>query len=232
MEAVYILLAITAAAVIGYLVYQVEKKRREALRAVATRFGLSFHPGNDTTHHRQFSHAVFGRGRRRVASNTMHGTVELARQACRVKMGDYRYTTGSGKHQQTHRISYAIVQLPWIGTPDLLVRREHLGDKVGSSLGFDDIDFESEEFSRAFWVKSSDRKYAYDVIHPGMMQFLLDGPRPHVEIKGDACLLLDGRARWKPEQFEGCLDWVDQFLDRWPEHLTTRLQSRRSAGHG
>lgn len=38
----------------------------------------------------------------------------------------------------------------------------------------DDIDFESVEFNRRFYVRSSDRKWAYDIIHPRMMEFLLE----------------------------------------------------------
>jgi hypothetical protein len=226
MESVYIILGLVAAAVIGYLVFKAEQKRRDGLRRVATHFGLSFDPGQDTAHHRQYGHGVFHRGRRRVASKTMHGPLELAGRSCYVKMGDYRYTTGSGKNARTHRMSYAVIHLPWIGTPDFLIRKEHIGDKLGSGLGFDDIDFESEEFSRRFWVKSTDRKFAYDVIHPGMMEFLLDGPKPHVEIVSDACLILDGQTRWDPDQFVNCMRWADAFLGRWPEHLTTRLHLR------
>jgi hypothetical protein len=55
-----------------------------------------------------------------------------------------------------------------VGTPSLLIRREDIGDKLIGGLGFDDIDFESEEFSRDFWVKSDNRRHAYGVIHPRM----------------------------------------------------------------
>ena len=94
------------------------------------------------------------------------------------------------------------------------------------SLDLSDIDFESEEFSRTFWVKGSDRKYVYDVVHPRMMRFLLDGPRPPVEIVDDGCLVLDGRSRWSPEEFRAWIRWADAFFDHWPEHLTARFQER------
>jgi len=94
-------------------------------------------------------------------------------------------------------------------------------------MGFDDIDFESEEFSRTFWVKCEDERFAYDVIHPGMMEFLLKGPTPQIEIARDVCLILEGRRRWDPDTFEGAPGWFQAFLERWPEHLTEQLRSRQ-----
>jgi hypothetical protein len=226
MEPGLFVLILVAVAVAAFWIYQKERERREELQYLAMQLELDFDPAHDRSHHRRYGHAVFGRGRKRVASNTLRGVRPMAGHPVRVKMGDYRYTTGSGKNAQTHKLSYAIFHLPYVGTPDLLVRREHLGDKLKGGLGFDDIDFESEEFSRQFWVTSSDRKYAYDVLHPRMMRFLLDGSRPHVEIVRDACLVLEGRRRWTPEQFAGWVAWAEEFLSLWPEHLTARLSTR------
>ena len=221
-----IVLVLLAAAVIGLWIYQRERERREDLQYLAMKMELDFHPTRDEFHHRRYGHDLFGWGRRRAAWNTLSGIRTLAGQEIRVKMGDYRYTTGSGKNSRTHKLSYAIFHLPYIGTPDLLIRPEHIGDKLKSGLGFDDIDFESEEFSRRFWVKSSDRKYAYDVLHPRMMEFFLDGDHWRVEIVRDACLVLKGNRRWPPEQFAGCVAWADEFFSLWPEHLTSRLPPR------
>ena len=113
-----------------------------------------------------------------------------------------------------------------MGIPDLLIRKEGLGDKLAGGLGFDDIDFESEEFSRTFWVKSQDKRFAFDVIHPLMMEFLLDGSPPQVEITGDVCLLTEGRRPWDPLQFQGAIRWFEAFLERWPDHLTEQLTER------
>ncbi len=221
-----ILLVLLAAAVVGLWIYQRERERRENLQYLAMKLELDFSPARDGFHHRRYGHDLFRQGRRRTAWNTLSGVRTVAGKPVRVKMGDYRYTTGSGKNARTHKLSYAIFHLPWVGTPDLLIRREHIGDKLKSGLGFDDINFESEEFSRRFWVKSSDRKYAYDVLHPRMMQLLLDGNERHVEIVRDACLVLDGNRRWPPERFAGCVAWFDDFFGLWPEHLTSRLATR------
>jgi hypothetical protein len=225
-EVLLIILAASVAAGIIYVSVVAERKRRAILKAVAEKLGLGFDPAADRSLHRTFAHSVFKKGHSRRGSNTLFGIMTLAGYDIHVRMGDYRYVTGHGKHQQTHRISYAAFYLPFVGTPDLLIRREGIGDKLIGGIGFDDIDFESEEFSRAFWVKSEDKKYAYDVIHPQMMEFLLGGPTPHVEIAHDVCLILEGWGRWDPETFDGAPGWFQAFFERWPEHLIDRLEIR------
>lgn len=221
-----LVLAAVAAVIVLYLAYVGAQKRREELSAVAARLGLAFDPGDDRALHRGFRHSVFQKGRSRRGYNALYGTLSLAGYPVYAHMGDYSYVTGSGKSRRTHRISYATFKLPFVGTPDLLIRKEGLGDKVVGSLGFDDIDFESEEFSRTFWVKSGDKRFAYDVIHPRMMEFLMEGPTPRIEILDDVCLIREGLGRWDPGTFEGAPRWFEAFLDRWPEHLTRALPPR------
>jgi hypothetical protein len=203
-----------------------ERKRRAALESVARSLRLAFDPGADRRLHHTYGHSVFRKGHSRRGTNNIFGVMELAGYSVHVRMGDYQYVTGHGKHRQTHRIGYAAFHLPFVATPDLLIRREGLGEKLLGGIGFDDIDFESEEFSRKYWVKSENKKYAYDVIHPGMMEFLLRGPTPRVEIVQDVCLVLEGWGRWDPETFEGAPGWFQAFLALWPEHLVERLQPR------
>lgn len=219
-------LAAAVAAVVLYALWAADKRRRAELEAIAHRLGLSFDPGPDRHLHYEYGHSVFQKGHSRRATNTLRGVLELAGYPVPVRMGDYTYVTGHGKNRSTHRISYAAFHLPFFGIPKLLIRREHLGDKLIGGIGFDDIDFESEEFSRTFWVKSKNKKFAYDVIHPEMMDFLLGGPTPHVEIVQDVCLILEGWGRWGADTFAGAPRWFEAFFELWPEHLIERLSPR------
>lgn len=220
-------LVAAVAILILYAVAAQEKKRRGALSEVARRLGLRFHPSTDRRLHHSYGHSFFRKGHSQKATNHLYGVMDLAGYPIQVHMGDFQYVTGHGKNRQTHRTSFAVFHLPFRGTPNLLIRREHLGHKLMGGIGFDDIDFESEEFSRKYWVKSDDHRFAYDVVHPGMMEFLLKGPTPDIEIVRDACLVLEGRGRWDPETFEGAPGWIQEFLARWPEHLTERLEARK-----
>jgi hypothetical protein len=140
-------------------------------------------------------------------------------------MGDYRYTVQSGKHSTTYRFSFILLRLPWTSVPDVTIRPEHIGDKIMGAVGFDDIDFESEEFSRKFMVKSPDKRFAYDVVHTRMMEYFLEVQGPSVEILQGECLLMAGIRTWTPDDFRARLSWGQRFLELWPEHLVQQLHT-------
>ena len=140
-------------------------------------------------------------------------------------MGDFRYTVKRGKSHVTYKFSYLILSIPFQHVPDLLIRREGMFDKLAGAIGFDDIDFESLEFSDRFLVKSSDKRFAYDVLHARTMAFLLDGEAPAVDIESGSCCVTDGtRSRWQPTEFRQRLGGAKQFFELWPDHLLAQLE--------
>ncbi len=64
------------------------------------------------------------------------------------------------------------------------LRPEHAGDRVASAFGFNDIDFASVEFSKRYHVRAKDRQRAFEVLHPVMIECLLDGPDMLVNANG------------------------------------------------
>ncbi len=229
-----IVLVVVLVCVLGYFGYLAEKKRREEMAALAASLGLRFDPGPDHGHDEEYGHfEIFRRGHSRVALNTMSGDLPVAGRSCRVVAGDFRYkvTSGSGKNRRTHthNFSYAIVELPF-QAPALLIRPEGMFDKLAGVFGFDDIDFESEEFSRKFYVKSPDKKFAYDVLHPRMMEFLLANRAAALDLEYGRVCLADGSRRWDAPAFRRQLSFLERFLELWPEHVLAALEG--GAGHG
>jgi len=171
---------------------------------------------------------VFSRGFGRSAYNTLSGGVKVGGQPMRVKMGDYKYKTreGSGKNRRTvtHRFSYCIVMLPWEGMPGVLIRREGFFDKISSAFGFDDIDFESGEFSKKYFVKSPNKKLAYDICHPRMIEWLLETEPAVVDMERGRLCMTEGSRVWKVERFEYTLGWVDRFIEQWPDFVVKDLE--------
>lgn len=226
-----VLLAVLGiAAVIAAAVYsrKMAEKRRQELRAVAQELGFRFDALKDADHDERFPQfEVFRRGHSRCAFNTLQGVAQIGDRSFAAKMGDYEYkvTTSNGKSTTTttYRFSYLILTLPFPGVPSLTIRREGVFDKVAGVLGFDDIDFESVEFSRRFHVKSADKRFAYDVIDPRMMEFLLAGEAPVVDIDGGACCFHGGNRQWTPQQFKAMLSWSKAFFERWPRHVVDAL---------
>ena len=212
--------------------------RIAAMRAFAERMGFSFSPAQDPWHDEEFAHfEVFTRGFARAAYNTISGTIDLGAAVCQTKMGDFTYktretyTTTDSKGRTTthtrivkHHFSYFILELPYINMPDLKIRREGIFDKIASAFGKNDIDFESAEFSRKYFVKCKNRKFAYDIINPRMIEFLLETKPGAIDIEQSRICLTDGLSTWPSERFEGSLGWTLKFLEHWPDFVVKDLE--------
>lgn len=66
------------------------------------------------------------------------------------------------------------VSLP-VRLPALRLSPEAMTDRVVEAFGGQDIAFESDEFNRAWRVRSDDAKFAHDVLHPRVMGRLMAG---------------------------------------------------------
>lgn len=213
----------------AYLAWQAEQKRRTAMQALANELGLHYHPEPDSDHDDEYAQfEIFRRGHSRVAKHTLSGTVELFDRPCAVRTGDFRYkvdsSNGKTSSTRTYHFSYLIVHPPW-PSPTLLVRREGMFDRVKAAFGFDDIDFESAEFSQRYFVTSSDKRFAYDVLHPRMIEFLLKSDPLTLDLEGGALCVSDGARRWQPEDYRRQLAFVREFCSHWPRHLLQDLEN-------
>ena len=75
-------------------------------------------------------------------------------------------------HRRYKHFSCALAQING-SFPELTVEREGVLDRLAATLGYADIDFESEEFNRQFVIRSPDARFATALIDPRMMAFLL-----------------------------------------------------------
>jgi hypothetical protein len=224
--------AVIAVAIIGFAVvgvvayfgYQAAKKRREALAAAAAGRGWTY-TERDDRYTEQFSGAPFGIGHDRRAGNILTGTHD----GRAFEAFDYRYSTtehytDSQGHSQTRTEthSYAVIALA-IGhdVPELQVAPEGFFSRVVGRLLNNDIEFESEQFNRAFKVTCPDRKFATDVIHPQMMEYLLTLPDLAWSFR-QGYLVTTTTATYSLETLDATLVATDGILDRIPEFLWPR----------
>lgn len=238
-----ILLFLGIAAIIGvlaWLAHQAQKARREALARVARDLGMRFSPEPRDWGGGFFSRGapvapfeVFERGHSRRSWNHLDGELRFRERTLGVTIADYRYkiTRNSGKHRstQTYQLSFLLVRLPFGDRlPGLRVRLEGFGDRIAAAVGFNDIDFESAEFSRRFHVSCGDRRFAYNLIDPRMIEFLLDRRPPQFELGGGLLLVTpaDGLELWEPEAIAAACRWTHDFLAHWPEFVMNDLSSR------
>ena len=208
--------------------WHLENKRSTELQAFASSRGLAFRRSHDSDADERLARfTMFQRGRSRKAWNTIRGSVTLGNHEVELEMGDFRYTieTGSGKNRrsETRRFSYLVAHNPIGHCPEVIIRREGFFDRVKGVLGFDDIDFESDEFSRRFHVSSDDKRFAYDLVDPGMMEYLMKTSPPALELDGGLLCVSDGKGRWDPDEFQRMSELVGGLFDRWPRHLASSM---------
>lgn len=169
-----------------YISYLQAKKRREAFQAIAAELGFSFRPDKDYNFARRFGFLEhMDDGSKRYAFNILSGQLE-GQQA---HIFDYHYETYSRDSKgrrttQHHYFSIFTLALP-AAFQELTITREGFFAKLGQALGYDDIDFESVEFSKRYKVRSKDKKFAYDFCNAQMIDYLLRQEDLIIEVDGN-----------------------------------------------
>lgn len=210
---------IIAAAFVGVAAWR-GAVRGKALQAWAQSRGMTVLPGRDSRFDdRHPSFRALRRGHSRYAHHRMEGSVDERH----VIAFDYHYVTGSGKNRRIHQFSGLLVE-SLIPLKPLLMRSESVFDRIGEMFGLDDLDFESAEFSRAYHVRSSDRRWAYDVLHARTIDFLLQHPKHNLQFDATHVLIWRER-RFDPAAFEQALEIALGVLDRLPDYVIQQ-QSR------
>ncbi len=196
-----------------------EKKRREALQRVAAALGLTYYVGRnyDIPDTYGFLNSL-RQGRNRYALNVLRGACD----GYPVQAFDFHYQTEStdskGRRTTHHHYSSFFFLEQEKAFPEVRIYPEGLLSRFGQMLGFEDIDFESVEFSRAFVVRSRDRKFAYDVCHTRMMEYLLDHRDLSLEIEG-RCIAMSFPRRLKPKEIPERLNQLVEIRELFPRYL-------------
>jgi hypothetical protein len=203
-----------------YSFYASDKRRKE-LAAWAMSKDLNFTAEHDSSFQDRYpSFDCLQRGDSRYAYNIMAGTF-----AGREFLGcDYHYATGSGKSRTQHHFSLVIIKSPILLEP-LFIRPENFFDKLTELVGFNDIDFESAEFSKKFYVKSPDKKWAYDIIHQRMMEFLLASPEFSIQFDSLSVIIYRGTT-FSPKDFDDAANLINGIFERIPDYVIQNQKLR------
>lgn len=160
--AIVLLLAI----IIGACWY-VEKKRTEALQAVADSLGFSFsRKGDRALPASLHGFHLFSQGHGRKMSNVLHGSAN----EIDVTIFDYRYTTGGGKNSHTWRQTVMLFESGKLCLPDFTLRPENLFHRIGGVFGYQDIDFDTHPtFSKQYLLRGSDEEAVRGLFHDDVL---------------------------------------------------------------
>lgn len=220
-----VLIVAAIAAVIGS--FYLKKKRREALAAMASRLGLAY-SRDDSFGCGNLPFELLRRGDRRRVENVLHG----AWQGFELREFDYWYevetTDAQGNRStSTYRFSCAVTKIE-ARMSSLSLTRENLFTRLADSLGLADIEFELEEFNRAFTVKCKDAKFANDFVDQRMMHWLLATDRAlGFEASGNWLLVYSKRRR--PAGLIPLMGTLKQYRDEVPR-VVFDLYGLRASG--
>jgi hypothetical protein len=216
---------LVAAGIVALIIYGISyaRKRREAMSRMAAQWGLQYYendPLDIPASYARFNLMSSGHGRK--ASNVMTGKIN----GRDVILCDYQYSSGDGKDETTYTFQAAILGLP-IQAPRMHMRPENFLDRVAAWVGHDDINFESEEFSKRYYLKCDERKFAYDIFHARLIEYLLAcGSCPSLEMNGPTLLLYESKTNL--ENFQRLLDIGQEIIRSIPEYV---LNQRGIGGH-
>lgn len=182
------------------LAWYLEKKRTEAMQAWAQANAFQFEGEVPGLVDELGIFKLFSQGRSRKAKNVCRGSKEVGA----VRVCDYQYVTGSGKHQQTHQQTIVVLNTPGRSAPHFFLRKQNrFFDALGKMFGGQDINFDDDEaFSKAYVLQTSgDEHQLRQFMSPRLRDAFnrLVEKNLVLEVNGDVMLIHFGR-RLKPEQ--------------------------------
>ncbi|MBN2176592.1 MAG: DUF3137 domain-containing protein [Demequinaceae bacterium] len=153
---------------VWYLVGLAERRRHERNRRYAVHMGWEYLV-SDPSLIEAFESPPFGQGRRKKATDAMRGTV----RGREFIVFGYRYVTGSGKNQKVHDVRACVVRVSG-HIPLVRISPEHVGTRILAAFGADDVEVESDEFNRRWFVASRDQRAAHALLSPRMIERFLE----------------------------------------------------------
>jgi hypothetical protein len=195
-------------------------KRREALKQEANRLGLDYH-GRDPFAlpfrygHLSPYHSEWVESLGFLAHNVICGTYRKHP----FLLFDCIHESG-GTHDSSskiHRFSAGVMQLGK-DFPGLVMRPEGIFDKVKQRLGFEDIDFDNDEFSKKFVVSCKDGMFARDIFNVLVRDLILGIGKITMKTEKDA-LMVSFRDRMGPELLQTRLDQLADIREHLPGYL-------------
>jgi len=181
-----VVVVVVVVIILGY--YQ-NQKRMEEMRALAARQGYRYTERDDVLAGALAEFALFSRGHSRRATNVL----STAADGIVVTVADYRYVTGYGKHQQTHRGSVLLLESGQLDLPAFILRPEGLGQKLAGLLGQQDIDFEGHpDFSKVYLLQGPDEARIRALFGQETLAFF--ARRPGLCVEGQGPRMLYSRA--------------------------------------
>lgn len=209
----------------GFWNYRRGKKRQALLAAWAEARNWQ-HAKTDYSLRQRWNSTPFtaGPGNSPRVADVMWGPVTASNGQVRQAMTfyfSYTVTSGSGDNRSSttyhHHVTCIFFHLK---TPLLEVTRENFGTKFTKFFGAQDIQFESEEFNKAWRIQADNLKFAHDVLHPRMMEYLMTLVSSGLSfvLPGD-CVMVFNKDVLKMSAVDPMIAVCNRIMDQIPAHV-------------
>ena len=200
---IFVALGILILGGIFILVRHFDRKRLEALEAVARGLDLRFQlKDTDKTHKNLEQFHLFSQGHGKRLSSIMRGSA----QGIELMICDYRYTVGGGKNSHTYRQTVVLFSSERLNLPGFTLRPQNFFHKIGKAFGYSDIDFDSyPDFSGRYLLRGENENAVRMIFKNPVIKFFEGSDKLCCEGIGDQLLVYRGGKRVKPEL-------IDDFL--------------------
>ncbi|MDH5643014.1 MAG: hypothetical protein OEY63_02345 [Gemmatimonadota bacterium] len=189
--------------VIGLIIAAViwaDKKRTEAISALADRLNFSFQKDPPLALETDLSHFhLFSQGHSRKIKNVLIG---LAGDIG-VYVFDYKYTTGGGKSSHTWNQTVMLFRSEGMQLPEFALRPENFFHRIGQVFGFQDIDFDSHPvFSKNFLLRGEDEVRVRTIFNESVLSYYDNRLKISTEGRGTDLIYYQHAKRKSPDQLE------------------------------
>jgi hypothetical protein len=83
------------------------------------------------------------------------------------------------------------------------------------------------EFNKKFYVKAPNKKWAYDIISPSMMEFLIQSPVFSIQFDSLSVIVYHDRT-FSTVDFEAAVDLINGVFERIPEYVIRDSKLRQA----
>jgi hypothetical protein len=217
--AAVIVVALLVAGGVWYFQFQLRQKRIANLMLTAQRLGFEFSV-DDVDNTIGYPFDLFSRGDGQGIENVMWGE----RNGVPTRAFDFWYfdesTDSKGRRSRSyHRFTCATMTIA-ADCPQLRIGHEGFFSRLGSAIGFKDVELEYDDFNREYRVHCDDQKFAFSLLDGRMMEFLLQvSSIEALELVGPFVLV--ATSKLASDDWPALVETAEQFHEHIPNVVWT-----------
>jgi hypothetical protein len=211
---------IVLVAILAIIAKQMDKKRTAALMQLAMEMGFHYeHDGEPLDLGAKNTMQLFQHGHTKKSNHILRGSAA----GTDAVLFDYTYTVGYGRSQQTYLQTVAAYRFD-PNAPVFQLCPENFLHKLGSNLGYQDIDFDTnKDFSDRYLLRGPDENSIRAFFNPGMLGYYESLDRKnkwHVETGAGWIAFYVSMKRRKPEEMRAFLDETGTMYSAMKSHMS------------